>query len=76
MVGEAQHGRPNATYVTYYVIYDVDTQNVALREVEYDYRKSCAALIEKGLPKIFAWRLSQGLEFAERADDPTYVYTR
>lgn len=71
-VGEPRHGRPNATYV----IYDVDTQNVVLREVEYDYQKTCAAIIEKGLPKIFAWRLSQGLEFAERADDPTHVCTR
>ncbi|MBD2136346.1 metallophosphoesterase family protein [Anabaena sp. FACHB-1237] len=71
-VGEPRHGRPNATYV----IYDDETQEVILREVTYDYQKTCAAIIEKGLPKIFAWRLAQGLEFAERADDPTHVCTR
>ncbi len=48
-VGEPRHVRPPT-----YVIYDVDTQNVVLREVEYDYRKTCAVIIEKGLPKIFA----------------------
>ncbi|MEA5512924.1 metallophosphoesterase family protein [Nodularia sp. UHCC 0506] len=71
-VGEPRHGRPNATYV----IYDTENQEVNLREVPYDYQKTCAAIIEKGLPKIFAWRLAQGLEFAERADDPTHVCTR
>jgi diadenosine tetraphosphatase ApaH/serine/threonine PP2A family protein phosphatase len=71
-VGEPRHGRPNATYV----IYDTDTQAVSLREVAYDYQKTCAAIVEKGLPEIFAWRLAHGLEFAERADDPTHVCTR
>jgi diadenosine tetraphosphatase ApaH/serine/threonine PP2A family protein phosphatase len=71
-VGEPRHGRPNATYV----VYDTDSQEVNLREVPYDYQKTCAAIIEKGLPKIFAWRLAQGLQFAEKADDPTHVCTR
>jgi diadenosine tetraphosphatase ApaH/serine/threonine PP2A family protein phosphatase len=71
-VGEPRHGRPNATYV----IYDTDTQEVKLREVAYDYQKTCAAIIEKGLSPIFAWRLAHGLEYAERADDPTHVCTR
>jgi diadenosine tetraphosphatase ApaH/serine/threonine PP2A family protein phosphatase len=71
-VGEPRHGRPNATYV----IYDTDTQVVDLREVPYNYQKTCAAIVEKGLPEIFAWRLARGLEFAERADDPTHVCTR
>ncbi|NJL79386.1 MAG: metallophosphoesterase, partial [Richelia sp. SM2_1_7] len=71
-VGEPRHGRPNATYV----IYDTGNQEVILREVAYDYQKTCAAIIEKGLPPIFAWRLSRGIEFAERADDPTHVCTR
>ncbi|MEO1127936.1 MAG: metallophosphoesterase family protein [Cyanobacteria bacterium J06639_16] len=71
-VGEPRHGRPNATYVRY----DTDTQQVELREVEYDYTQTCAAIIEQGLPAIFAWRLSQGLEFAEKADDPTHVCER
>jgi diadenosine tetraphosphatase ApaH/serine/threonine PP2A family protein phosphatase len=71
-VGEPRHGRPNATYV----IYETDTQGVTLREVTYDYQKTCAAIIEKGLPEIFAWRLAHGLEYAERGEDPTHVCTR
>jgi diadenosine tetraphosphatase ApaH/serine/threonine PP2A family protein phosphatase len=71
-VGEPRHGRPNATYV----IYDTDNQEVTLQEVPYDYQKTCAAIIEKGLPAIFAWRLAHGLEFAERADDPTHICTK
>lgn len=71
-VGEPRHGRPNATYV----IYDTETEDADLREVPYDYRKTCAAIVEKGLPKIFAWRLSRGWEFAERADDPTHLCQR
>lgn len=71
-VGEPRHGRPNATYV----IYDTDTEQTTLREVPYDYQKTCAAILESGLPPIFAWRLARGLEFAERADDPTHVCER
>ncbi len=71
-VGEPRHGRPNATYV----LYDTETQQVTLQEVEYDYQATCAAILEKGLPPIFAWRLARGLEFAERADDPTHVCDR
>ncbi len=71
-VGEPRHGRPNATYV----LYDTDTTAVTLREVPYDYRKTCAAIVEKGLPPIFAWRLAQGLEFAERAEDASHVCER
>jgi len=71
-VGEPRHGRPNATYV----IYDTNEEKVILREVAYDYEKTCAAIIEKGLPAIFAWRLARGLEYAERADDPNHVCTK
>jgi diadenosine tetraphosphatase ApaH/serine/threonine PP2A family protein phosphatase len=71
-VGEPRHGRPNATYV----LYDTDSQAVTLREVPYDYQRTCAAIIEQGLPPIFAWRLARGLEFAERADDPSHVCQR
>lgn len=71
-VGEPRHGRKEATYV----IYDTESQAVALREVPYDYQKTCEAIIEKGLPPIFAWRLAQGLEYAERAEDPTHVCER
>lgn len=71
-VGEPRHGRPNATYV----IYDTETEAVNLREVEYDYQTTCAAILDAGLPPIFAWRLARGLEFAEKADDPTHVCER
>ncbi len=71
-VGEPRHGRPNATYA----LYDTDERAVKIQEVEYDYHKTCAAIIEEGLPPIFAWRLAQGLEFAERADDPSHVCER
>ena len=71
-VGEPRHGRPNATYV----VYDTDRAQVTLREVAYNYEKTCQAIIDKGLPPIFAWRLSQGMEFAERADDPSHVCER
>jgi diadenosine tetraphosphatase ApaH/serine/threonine PP2A family protein phosphatase len=71
-VGEPRHGRPNATYT----IYDTDTDRTTLREVEYDYQKTCQAIVDKGLPPIFAWRLARGLEFAEKADDPTHICTR
>jgi len=71
-VGEPRHGRPNATYV----LYDADTNQVSLREVPYDYQKTCAAIVDRGLPAIFAWRLARGMEFAERADDPNHVCQR
>jgi diadenosine tetraphosphatase ApaH/serine/threonine PP2A family protein phosphatase len=71
-VGEPRHGRPNATYV----IYDTNDKLTTLREVEYDYQLTCQAIIDKGLPAIFAWRLAQGLEYAERAEDQTHVCER
>ncbi len=71
-VGEPRHGKPQATYV----IYDTLSEQTIFREVDYDYAQTCAAIIDKGLPPIFSWRLSQGLEFAEKADDPTHVCER
>jgi diadenosine tetraphosphatase ApaH/serine/threonine PP2A family protein phosphatase len=71
-VGEPRHGRPHATYV----LYNTETTQTTLREVPYDYQKTCAAIIEKGLPPIFAWRLARGMEFAEKAEDPTHVCQR
>lgn len=71
-VGEPRHGRPNATYVNY----ETDTQQVVIREVAYDYQKTCKKIIEKGLPEIFAWRLGRGWEYAEKAEDATHVCTR
>jgi diadenosine tetraphosphatase ApaH/serine/threonine PP2A family protein phosphatase len=71
-VGEPRHGRPNATYV----IYDTDSDRISMREVEYDYQKTCKAIIDRGLPAIFAWRLARGMEFAERADDAAHLCER
>jgi len=71
-VGEPRHGRPNATYA----IYNTETEEVLLREVEYDYNATCQDIIDRGLPKIFAWRLAQGLEYAEKAEDATHVCER
>jgi diadenosine tetraphosphatase ApaH/serine/threonine PP2A family protein phosphatase len=71
-VGEPRHGRPHATYV----LYDTDSGVATLREVPYDYQRTCAALVELGLPSIFAWRLSQGMEFAERAEDASHLCGR
>lgn len=71
-VGEPRHGRPNATYV----LYDTETTQVTLRELPYDYHKTCAAIVDRGLPAVFAWRLARGMEFAERADDPSHVCQR
>jgi diadenosine tetraphosphatase ApaH/serine/threonine PP2A family protein phosphatase len=47
-VGEPRHGRKEATYV----IYDTEAQDVAMQAVPYDYQKTCAAIIEKGLPPM------------------------
>ncbi|MGI8936454.1 MAG: metallophosphoesterase family protein, partial [Phormidesmis sp.] len=55
-VGEPRHGKPHATYV----IYDTLSAQTIFREVDYDYAQTCAAIINKGLPPIFSWRLSQG----------------
>ena len=71
-VGEPRHGRPNATYV----IYDNETGEVNIREIPYDYQVTCEAIVNKGLPEIFAWRLANGLEYAEKADDPTHICER
>jgi len=68
-VGEPRHGKPDATYV----LYDTETEEVTLREVPYNYTKTCLAILEQGLPSIFAWRLARGMEFAEKADDPTHI---
>lgn len=71
-VGEPRHGRPNATYA----IYNTETTEADLREVTYPYQETCQAILDVGLPPIFAWRLSQGWEYAEKADDPTHVCER
>jgi hypothetical protein len=32
--------------------------------------------VEAGLPDVFAWRLSHGFEYAERAEDASHVCER
>lgn len=71
-VGEPRHGNTHATYV----IHDEDTGAVAIREVPYEVERTCSAIIDAGLPPIFAWRLRHGFEYAERADDASHVCER
>ncbi len=71
-VGEPRHGNTKATYV----IHNEETGSVTIREVGYDVQKTCKAIIEAGLPAIFAWRLGHGFEYAERADDASHVCER
>ena len=71
-VGEPRHGSTKATYV----VHDDDSGAVSVREVEYDVSKTCRAIIEAGLPEVFAWRLSHGFEYAERAEDASHVCER
>ena len=44
--------------------------------MEYDIELTCKAIIDAGLPPIFAWRLKNGFEFAERAEDASHVCER
>ena len=71
-VGEPRHGNTKATYV----IHDDQSGVVTIREVEYDVAKTCQAILDVGLPEVFAWRLSHGFEYAERAEDASHVCER
>jgi len=71
-VGEPRHGDTKATYV----IHNDTSGEVTIREVEYDVAKTCQAIVDAGLPEVFAWRLSHGFEYAERADDASHVCER
>ena len=71
-VGEPRHGSTKATYV----VHKYDTGAVTIREVDYDVDKTCQAIIQAGLPEVFAWRLSHGFEYAERAEDASHVCER
>ena len=71
-VGEPRHGSTKATYV----VHDDNTGDVSIREVDYDVAKTCRAIVEAGLPDVFAWRLSHGFEYAERAEDASHVCER
>ena len=71
-VGEPRHGSTKATYV----IHNDATGEVSIREVAYDVAKTCRAILDAGLPEVFAWRLSHGFEYAERADDASHVCER
>ena len=68
-VGEPRHGGSKATYV----IFDDKTNKIDIKEVSYDIDRTCKAIIEAGLPPIFAWRLNHGFEFAELAEDASHV---
>ena len=71
-VGEPRHGGGKATYV----IFDDKNNKIDIKEVSYDIDRTCKAIIEAGLPPIFAWRLNHGFEFAELAEDASHVCER
>jgi len=71
-VGEPRHGSTKASYV----VQNEETGAVTIREVDYDVDRTCRAILEVGLPEVFAWRLSHGFEYAERADDASHVCER
>jgi diadenosine tetraphosphatase ApaH/serine/threonine PP2A family protein phosphatase len=71
-VGEPRHGNTNATYV----IHNEESDHVEICEVAYEVERTCRAIVDVGLPPVFAWRLSHGFEYAERADDASHVCER
>ena len=71
-VGEPRHGNTKATCL----IHDDRSGEVSIREVDYDVAKTSRVLLKAGLPEVFAWRLSHGFEYAERAEDASHVCER
>ena len=71
-VGEPRHGNTKATYV----VHDPISGDINIREVDYDVAKTCQAILDAGLPDVFAWRLRHGFEYAERAEDASHVCER
>lgn len=55
-VGQSRDGVPKATYV----VYDVDTQTIELRRLDYDMAQTQAKIVAAGLPKRLADRLADG----------------
>ena len=58
------------------MIHNDNTGEVTIREVDYDVAKTCRAIVDVGLPEVFAWRLSHGFEYAGRAEDASHVCER
>ena len=58
------------------MIHHEDSDEIEIREVAYDIERTCRAIVDGGLPEVFAWRLSHGFEYAERADDASHVCER
>lgn len=55
-VGQSRDGVPKATYV----IYDLDSQTIELRRLDYDIAKTKSKILAAGLPKRLAERLELG----------------
>ncbi len=55
-VGQPRDGDSRASFA----LYDTESHMVHIRRVEYDINGAMRKIIEAGLPKILAWRLSQG----------------
>lgn len=52
-VGQPRDGDNRAKYI----VYDSKTHSISLRRVSYDITKTASAIVEKGLPEIYAQRL-------------------
>lgn len=55
-VGQPRDGNPKACYV----IYDTESEVVRIKRISYDIRRAQDKIIEAGLPRILAERLSLG----------------
>lgn len=55
-VGQPRDGDPRASFV----LYDTESRLVQVKRVEYNIPGAMKKIIEAGLPKTLAWRLSRG----------------
>ncbi|MCD5397871.1 metallophosphatase family protein [candidate division NPL-UPA2 bacterium] len=55
-VGQPRDGDPRASFA----LYDTESRLVEVKRVEYNIPETMKKIIEAGLPRMLAWRLSQG----------------
>lgn len=55
-IGQPRDGDPRASFA----LYDTESHTVHIRRVEYNVTGAMKKIVEAGLPKILAWRLSRG----------------
>lgn len=66
-VGEPRHGGSESTYV----ILDSADRQVEIRKVEYDVKKTIAAMKKKKIPEVFIRRFEQAEELTKKSKDVT-----